>query len=169
MENVFNIILSKFVEKIRKNCRKKFVKKIRQKKFVKKIRRKKYLEKNLSKKIRRKKNRWKNSLKKFFEKIRKKKLRKYFFFEKELYFILSEICNIYLWNTLLFCITKTVLGPTQNQNCCLQQPFVIYYVNDAPNHLAQILKRLKTIAIYRWTSLPIITLWVTQLRQICRL
>ena len=36
--------------------------------------------------------------------------------------------------------TKTVLGPTQ--------PFVIYYVNDAPNLLAQILKRLKTIAIY---------------------
>ena len=30
-------------------------------------------------------------------------------------------------------------------------------------------KRLKTIAIYWWTSLPIITLWVTQLRQICRL
>ena len=84
------------------------------------------------------------------------------FFEKELYFILSEIRNIYLWNTLLFCITKTVLGPTQNQN-----PFA--WLNDAPNHLAQILKRLKTIAIYRWTSLPIITLWVTQLRQICRL
>ena len=36
--------------------------------------------------------------------------------------------------------TKNVLGPTQ--------PFVIYYVNDAPNLLAQILKRLKTIAIY---------------------
>ena len=57
--------------------------------------------------------------------------------------------------------TKNVLGPTQ--------PFVIYYVNDAPNLLAQILKRLKTIAIYWWASLPIITLWVTQLSQICRL
>ena len=42
-------------------------------------------------------------------------------------------------------------------------------VNDAPNHLGQILKRLKTIAIYWWTSLPIITLWVTKLGQICRL
>ena len=30
-------------------------------------------------------------------------------------------------------------------------------------------KSLKTDAIYRWTSLPIITLWVTQLGQICRL
>ena len=93
----------------------------------------------------------------------------YCFFEKELYFILSEIRNIYLWNTLLFCITKTVLGPTQNQNCCLQQPFVIYYVNDAPNHLAQILKRLKTIAIYWWASLPIMTLWVNSWGQIYRL
>ena len=30
-------------------------------------------------------------------------------------------------------------------------------------------KRLKTIAIYRWTSLPVMTLWVAQLKQIYRL
>ena len=30
-------------------------------------------------------------------------------------------------------------------------------------------KRLKTIAIFRWTSLPIMTLWVAQLKQIYRL
>ena len=43
------------------------------------------------------------------------------------------------------------------------------HVNEAPNRLAQILKRLKTIAIYRWTSLPIMTLWVAQLKQIYQL
>ena len=43
------------------------------------------------------------------------------------------------------------------------------HVNEAPNRLAQILKRLKTIANYRWTSLPIMTLWVTQQKQIYRL
>ena len=30
-------------------------------------------------------------------------------------------------------------------------------------------KRLKTIAIYRWISLPVMTLWVAQLKQIYRL
>ena len=40
---------------------------------------------------------------------------------------------------------------------------------NAPNQLAQILKSLKTTAIYWWTSLPIITLSVTQLGEIYRL
>ena len=86
-----------------------------------KIRRKR----NLSKKFVCRKNR-KNSSKKFVEKIRRKKDSSKKFAEKIIQKNSSK--------------TKTVLGPTQ--------PFVIYYVNDAPNLLAQILKRLKTIAIY---------------------
>ena len=75
-------------------------------------------KKFVEKKNRRKKNRRK---KKIFEKIHRKQF--------------AEI--IIQKNSSK---TKTVLGPTQ--------PFVIYYINDAPNLLAQILKRLKTIAIY---------------------
>ena len=52
---------------------------------------------------------------------------------------------------------------------CLWQPFVDYYVNEAPNQLAQIVKRLRTVTNFRLCYWPKMNLSVALLRQMHRL